>query len=86
MIWRTLLFKLKYFLLILVIGFCCTFESGCSPQKQVSKSRTHTVSYKKKKKTIKKKAKKKKKKKKKKSTKKKSSKHPKPKRIHYPFK
>jgi len=57
MAWRYYIYRLKYLLLILIIGFCSVFESGCSSKRHVSKSRTHAVSYKKKKRSIKKKKK-----------------------------
>lgn len=84
MAWRYYIYRLKYLLLILIIGFCSVFESGCSSKRHVSKSRTHAVSYKKKKRSIKKK--KKARKKKKKPTRKKSRKSSTRKKILYPFK
>lgn len=82
MFWHTFIYRLKYFILILVIGFCSIFESGCSTKRHVSKSRTHAVSYKKKKKAVKKKVRKKKKPARKKTTRKSSTR----KKIIYPFK
>jgi len=82
MFWHTFIYRLKYFILILVIGFCSVFESGCSTKRHVSKSRTHAVSYKKKKKAVKMKVRKKKKPARKKTTRKSSNR----KKIIYPFK